>query len=403
MKGRMKKDPVTPKINFASEERGIYEAKIKVIGVGGGGGNAVNRMVSVEMGGIEFIAVNTDLQALRVSKAAVKLQIGAKLTKGLGTGGNPDIGKQSALEDTEKIIDMLEGADMVFITAGLGGGTGTGAAPVIASLAAELGALTVAVVTKPFSFEGRLRAIQAERGLVELRESVDTVITIPNDKLLETVAKDTPLWDAFLIADEVLRQGVQGIADLITVPGLINLDFADVRTIMEGMGMALMGTGVASGEGRAVEAARRAIKSPLLEDLSIDGARGVLINVTGGRSITLHEVNEALNIIHQAADPEANIIFGAVINERMEDEIKITVIATGFEKTTELSVSADTIDITRAYQGGRSPYYSGNPYSSMEMSAMNPGEESPGFGLKNKRDLETLDVPAFLRKQAKSK
>ncbi|MCD6451824.1 MAG: cell division protein FtsZ [Acidobacteria bacterium] len=399
----MKGDPATPKINFALEEKEGYEARIKVIGIGGGGGNAVNRMVSADMRGIEFIAVNTDLQALRASKAAVKLQIGAKLTKGLGTGGNPEIGKQSALEDTEKIIDMLEGADMVFITAGLGGGTGTGAAPVIASLAAELGALTVAVVTKPFSFEGRHRALQAERGLAELKESVDTVITIPNDKLLETVAKDTPLWDAFLIADEVLRQGVQGISDLITIPGLINLDFADVRTIMEGMGMALMGTGVASGENRAVEAARRAIKSPLLEDISIDGARGVLINVTGGRSITLHEVNEALNIIHQAADPEANIIFGAVINEKMEDEIKITVIATGFEQAAELGKKAETIDITRAYQGGGNPFFSGNPGSSGEMPPMSFGEESPGFGLRSKRDLETLDVPAFLRKRAKSK
>jgi cell division protein FtsZ len=310
-------------------------ARIKVIGVGGGGGNAVNRMIQAGIKGIEFMVANTDVQAMRNSLAPVKLQIGGKLTKGLGAGANPEIGKQAALEDTDRILEALSGADMIFITTGMGGGTGTGAAPIIASLAAELGALTVAVVTKPFGFEGKRRRIQAEQGIRSLRETVDTLITIPNERLLNFVERATSLNEAFTIADDILRQAVQGISDLITVPGEINLDFADVKTIMHGMGMALMGTGVSSGEHRAVEAAQRAISSPLLEEASIEGAKGVLINITGGPDMTLFEVHEAASIIQEAADEEANIIFGTVIDPRMGDEVKVTVIATGFDSATK--------------------------------------------------------------------
>jgi cell division protein FtsZ len=327
--------PVDTSIKFLFDEGLRLGACIKVVGVGGGGSNAINRMIDAGLGGVEFLVANTDVQALRQSKAPVKIQIGAKLTKGLGAGANPEIGRQAALEDTEKMIESLEGADMVFVTTGLGGGTGTGAAPIVASLAAELGALTVAVVTKPFAFEGRKRLDQAERGLADLKESVDTVITIPNERLLATLERGTSLFDAFRIADDILRQAVQGISDLIIVPGLINLDFADVKTVMHGMGMALMGTGAATGESRAVEAAKKAISSRLLEDGTIHGARGVLINITGGHDLLLHEVSEASNIIHDAADPEANIIFGAVLDESMKGEIKITVIATGFDKKGE--------------------------------------------------------------------
>ncbi len=306
-------------------------AKIKVIGVGGGGGNAVNRMIEAQLKGIEFISANTDLQALRRSKAPTKLQLGTTLTRGLGAGGDPEVGRKSALEDTERILELLDGADMVFITAGLGGGSGTGAAPIIASLAAEIGALTVAVVTKPFTFEGRRRLQLAERGTEELRGAVDTLITIPNERLLSFVDRGTPLAEAFLIADDVLRQAVQGISDLITVPGEINVDFADVKTIMTGMGMALMGTGIARGENRALEAAQRAISSPLLEETSIDGAKGVLLNISGGRDLTLHEVAEAARVIAEAVDEEANIISGMVIDDDLADEMKVTVIATGFD------------------------------------------------------------------------
>ncbi len=304
-------------------------AKIKVIGVGGGGGNAVNRMIQAGIAGIEFMVANTDLQAMQTSLAPTKLQLGAKLTKGLGAGANPDIGRQAALEDTDRILEALSGADMIFIATGMGGGTGTGAAPIIASLAAEIGALTVAVVTKPFNFEGKKRRVQAEQGIRALRDTVDTLITIPNERLLNFVERGTSLNEAFQIADDILRQAVQGISDLITVPGEINLDFADVKTIMHGMGMALMGTGVSSGEHRAVEAAQRAISSPLLEEASIEGAKGVLINITGGPDLTLFEVNEAASIIQEAADEEANIIFGTVIDPRMGDDVKVTVIATG--------------------------------------------------------------------------
>ncbi|MCU1223275.1 MAG: cell division protein FtsZ [Edaphobacter sp.] len=306
-------------------------AKIKVIGVGGGGNNAVNRMIAAKVEGVEFIAANTDVQALQVSNAPVKLQLGVKLTSGLGAGANPDVGRRAALEDSDKIIEALEGADMVFVTAGLGGGTGTGAAPVIASLASEMGALTVAVVTRPFAFEGKRRMMQAERGMQELLESVDTVIVIPNEKLL-AVAKDAGFFESFRIADDVLRQGVQGISDIITIPGVINRDFADVKTTMAGMGYAVMGTAMRSGANRAVEAAMAAMASPLLEAGAIDGARGILINITGSSSLKLSEVNEASTIIQNAAHEDANIIFGAVQDETMGDEVKITVIATGFKQ-----------------------------------------------------------------------
>ena len=306
-------------------------ARIKVIGVGGGGGNAVNRMISARVEGVEFIVANTDRQALQLSQAPVKLQLGTKLTSGLGAGANPDVGRKAALEDSEKIIEALEGADMVFVTAGLGGGTGTGAAPVIASLASEMGALTVGVVTRPFAFEGKRRMAQAERGMQELLDSVDTMIVIPNEKLL-AVAKDAGFFESFRIADDVLRQGVQGISDIITIPGIINRDFADVKTTMAGMGYAVMGTAVRGGTNRAVEAAQAAMASPLLEDGAIDGARGILINISGSSSLKLSEVNEASTLIQNAAHEEANIIFGAVLDESMKDEVKITVIATGFRK-----------------------------------------------------------------------
>ncbi|HKQ97458.1 MAG TPA: cell division protein FtsZ, partial [Candidatus Polarisedimenticolia bacterium] len=328
------KDPAsTPRISF--DEARAVGANIKVIGVGGGGSNAVNRMITSNLQGVEFMVANTDIQALKTSKAPLKIQIGAKMTKGLGAGSNPDVGRQAALEDSEKIIEALQGADMVFITSGLGGGTGTGAVPIIASLASELGALVVGVVTKPFAFEGKKRHDQAEEGLKELHNSVDTVICIPNEKLLNSVDKQMPLGAAFLFADDVLRQAVQGISDLITIPGEINLDFADVRTIMSGMGMALMGTGIASGPNRAMEAAQRAISSPLLEDATIDGARGILINITGGTDMTLHEVAEASSLVQRTADAEANIIFGTVIDREMTDQVKITVIATGFVREEE--------------------------------------------------------------------
>jgi cell division protein FtsZ len=308
-----------------------HGARIKVIGVGGGGNNAVNRMIAANVVGVEFIAANTDVQALQMSNAPVKLQLGVKLTSGLGAGANPDVGRRAALEDSEKIIEALEGADMVFVTAGLGGGTGTGAAPVIASLASEMGALTVAVVTRPFAFEGKRRMQQAERGMQELLESVDTVIVIPNEKLL-AVAKDAGFFESFRIADDVLRQGVQGISDIITIPGVINRDFADVKTTMAGMGYAVMGTAMRSGANRAVEAAMAAMASPLLESGAIDGAKGILINITGSSSLKLTEVNEASSIIQNAAHEDANIIFGAVQDETMGDEVKITVIATGFKQ-----------------------------------------------------------------------
>jgi len=331
------------------EEETTVGARIKVIGVGGGGSNAVNRMVQVGLDGVQFIVANTDVQALRTNVAPVKVQIGSKLTKGLGAGADPNVGRSAALEDTDKLIQAMDGADMIFVTTGLGGGTGTGAAPVIASLASELGALTVAVVTRPFKFEGRKRQIQAERGLEALRDCVDTIITIPNERLLTIIDRTTPLLEAFATADDVLRQAIQGISDLIMVAGMINLDFADVKTIMAGMGFAMMGTGVAEGQDRAVEAARRAISSPLLEGASVTGARGVIINVTGGPDLSLVEVSEASSIVQEAADEDANIIFGAVVDPTLKGTVKITVIATGFGPPMSIRPSATQtpIDMTQ--------------------------------------------------------
>jgi len=306
-------------------------ARIKVVGVGGGGGNAVSRMVQAGLSGVEFMVANTDAQALRSNPAPVKIQIGSKLTKGLGAGADPNVGRQAALEDTDALISALSGADMVFVTTGLGGGTGTGAAPVIASLATELGALTIAVVTKPFRFEGKKRLTQAALGLEALRDAVDTVITIPNERLLTVIDRQTSMLDAFVTADDVLRQAIQGISDLILVPGIINLDFADVKTIMSGMGVAMMGTAMGDGPTRAVDAANRAVSSPLLEDANVNGARGVIVNVTGGPDMSLMEVNDALSIIQEAAHEDANIIFGAVVDPTLVGKVKITVIATGFD------------------------------------------------------------------------
>src|SRR6184192_1154009 len=324
-------------------------AKIKVIGLGGGGGNAVSRMMAAQFTGVEFIVANTDMQALRNSPAPVKVQLGSKLTQGLGAGSNPDVGRNAALEDPEAITRLLEGADMVFITAGLGGGTGTGSAPVVASLARDLGILTVAVVTKPFTFEGRKRMLQAEAGVDALRGVVDTLISIPNQRLLSVVDRGTPLLEAFRVADSVLQQAVQGISDLILVPGLVNLDFADVRTIMSGMGMAMMGTGTGRGEHRALDAAQKAVASPLLDDTSIQGARGILINFTGGADLSIHEVEEAARIVQEAAHEDANIIFGAVIDPHMTDEVRMTVIATGFaERKETVGVGGKVVDLPRA-------------------------------------------------------
>jgi cell division protein FtsZ len=317
------------RVDFSEDLR--QGAVIKVIGVGGGGGNAVNRMIAANVKGVGFLAANTDAQALQASAAPVKLQLGAKLTKGLGAGANPEIGRQAALEDTDKIIEALDGADMVFVTAGLGGGTGTGGAPIVASLARELGALTVAVVTKPFSFEGKRRMMQAVQGLAELSQAVDTVICIPNERLMQYVDKGTSFFEAFRIADDILRQGVQGISDIITITGIINRDFADIKTIMEGMGYAVMGTAEASGENRAVEATNKAMASPLLEDASIEGAQGILLNITGSNKLTLYEVHEASSLVQKAAAENANIIFGAVHDESMNDKVKVTVIATGIK------------------------------------------------------------------------
>lgn len=325
--GETNMEDITNNVNFGIEQANL--AKIKVVGVGGGGGNAVNRMIDAGVQGVDFIAVNCDAQALILSKAQTKLQIGEKLTKGLGAGANPEIGQKAAEESVDEITEKLKGADMVFVTAGMGGGTGTGAAPVVAECAKKAGALTVGVVTKPFSFEGKRRMNQAEAGIVNLKDKVDTLITIPNDRLLQVIDRRTSMLDAFKIADDVLRQGVQGISDLIAVPGIINADFADVKTIMSDAGSALMGIGTAKGDNGAVSAAEAAIKSPLLE-ASIEGARGVLFNITGGKDLSLVDVTEASNIITETVDPEANIIFGAVIDEKLQDEIRVTVIATGF-------------------------------------------------------------------------
>ncbi len=414
------------RICFNEEARN--DARIKVIGVGGGGNNAVNRMIDSGMEHIEFIVANTDLQALRMSRAATKIQLGVKLTNGLGAGANPEIGRKAALEDSDKIIEVLEGADMVFVTAGLGGGTGTGAAPIIASLASEMGALTVAVVTKPFAFEGKRRMQQAERGISELMESVDTTIVIPNEKLL-AVAENAGFFESFRIADDILRQGVQGISDIITIPGIINRDFADVRAIMAGMGYAVMGTATAAGEHRTVEAAQRAIASPLLEAGAIDGARGILINITGSNSLKLAEVQQACTIIQGASHEDANIIFGAVLDEKMKDAVKITVIATGFKEEdigrARRHQTCDPVILSREVSRQRDPFREPEPVAEPEpvfvpepafepdpapiafqelATASAPhAEVIPLDAMRSappSYQVEDLDIPAFLRKRS---
>jgi cell division protein FtsZ len=431
MSDQQKKADGEVRIQFNEDPR--TNAKIKVIGVGGGGGNAVNRMICAGVEGVEFVVANTDLQALQMSRAPVKIQLGTKLTNGLGAGANPEMGRRGALEDADKIIEALEGADMVFVTTGLGGGTGTGAAPIIASLASEMGALTVAVVTKPFAFEGRRRMAQAERGLAELIDSIDTTIVIPNEKLL-AVAQNAGFFESFRIADDILRQAVQGISDIITIPGIINRDFADVKTIMAGMGYAVMGTAVAKGERRATDAAQAAISSPLLEAGAIDGARGILINITGSSSLKLAEVNEASTIIQSAAHEDANIIFGAVQDEKMKDDLKITVIATGFkndvparkDRTVNAAQAAiSTARTASAYQVQQSPTvprvmnathiphvphgsqmaaHAATAQSGAPTRVMAPTRESPNLAtmtesIRTAVEQDDLDVPAFIRKR----
>ena len=383
------------RMNFEIEEDMMLGAEIRVIGVGGGGGNAVNSMISAGIEGVKFVAANTDLQALATSLAPSKLQLGAKLTKGLGAGANPEVGRKAANEDSTRIAEAIQGTDLLFITAGLGGGTGTGAAPVIANIAKEMGILTVGVVTKPFPFEGQRRMRQAEEGLRELRDNVDTLITIPNQRLLGVVDRKTTLLESFRMADDILRQAVAGIADLVTVPGLVNVDFADVRTVMSRMGRAVMGVGIARGDNRAVEAAGRAISSPLLEDGSIDGAQGVLINVTCGPDLSLQEANEAANIVQKAVAEDAQIIWGTVIRPEQQDEIMITVIATGFEE--------------RAVAGARPPQRAQQPRVMRERELETPTfrrdqiKKAVGMDftvLESDLDSADLDIPTFLRRQA---
>ena len=365
------------------EESGLMidgTATIKVIGVGGGGTNAVNRMVDSGIRGVEFVAVNTDRQALLLSKAASKIQIGEKITRGLGAGANPDIGAQAAEESKSEITEALRGADMVFVTAGMGGGTGTGAAPIVAACAKEMGILTIGVVTKPFTFEGKKRLSQADRGIESLKSKVDTLVVIPNDKLLQVIDRKTSIVEAFKMADDVLRQGVQGISDLIAVPGLVNLDFADVKTIMLNTGMAHMGIGRASGESRAEEAAKQAVQSPMLET-SIEGARGVIINITGGTNLGLHEVNTAAELVQRSVDPEANIIFGAVIDETLEEDIVITVIATGFED--EERNKLNSMPVNKIVDKAWEQTIKANPAPAIE---------------NNNNQANDLDIPSFLRK-----
>ncbi len=383
-------------MSFRFEEEPERPAKIKVIGIGGGGSNAVSRMATSDFRGVEFVVINTDAQALKASPVSNKLQIGEKLTKGLGAGSNPEIGRKAAIEDTDKMLSILEGCDMVFITSGLGGGTGTGASPIVANLAKEMGILTVAVVTKPFQFEGRVRARQAEDGLMELKAAVDTLIVIPNQRLLNVVERQTSFLDAFRIADSILQQAAQGISDLVVIPGLINLDFADVRTIMAEKGLALMGTGTASGENRATEAANRAINSPLLENVSIEGSKGVLINITGSSNLSLYEVNEASSAIFEAAHPDAHVIFGAVVDEKMADEVKVTVIATGFDAVakTKMDEGSKAIDFQQIH--GKSlerPTY-------LRKKSAKSQESKPDQLILRAFDEEDLEIPTFLRRQA---
>jgi cell division protein FtsZ len=392
----------------------IEGARIKVIGVGGGGGNAVNTMIAAGLPGIDFLAANTDAQALRTNLAPVKLQLGERLTRGLGAGGNPEVGKRAALEDVERLAEHLGGADMIFVTAGMGGGTGTGAAPVVAKVGKELGCLTVGVVTKPFIFEGKRRAKQADEGLRELKASVDTLITIPNQRLLAVAGRNSSIVETFKKADDVLLQAVRGIADLVTVHGLINLDFADVRAIMAEMGMAMMGAAISAGENRAVEAAQHAISSPLLEDVSIKGARGVLINITGGPTLSLHEVNEAATLVQEEADDDANIIFGAVIDEHMGDEVRITVIATGFgsfdrarEPIRPVERETERADARRAGVVRELPKEGGRRV--VRLGMIEDGD-NPRFVPRGENEGEPAgdgggadsqyDIPTFLRKQA---
>ncbi|GAB3793583.1 cell division protein FtsZ [Virgibacillus kimchii] len=368
-------------------------ATIKVIGVGGGGNNAVNRMIEHGVEGVEFIAVNTDAQALNLSKAEVKVQIGSKLTRGLGAGANPEVGKKAAEESKEQLEEVLQGADMIFVTAGMGGGTGTGAAPVIAQVAKDLNALTVGVVTRPFSFEGRRRSTHAITGIDTLKSNVDTLIVIPNDRLLEIVDKNTPMLEAFREADNVLRQGVQGISDLIAKPGLINVDFADVKTIMYDKGSALMGIGVATGETRATEAAKKAISSPLLET-SIDGAHGILMNITGGINLSLYEVQEAADLVTSAADEEVNVIFGSVINENLKDEIVVTVIATGFDEATKKP--------NRTPKTER-PVVGHNQHAATRANDEPPREQRESVQQQRPRQEDELDIPTFLRNRNRNR
>ena len=372
-------------------------AKIKVIGVGGGGGNAVNTMIASCLQGVDFINANTDAQALGVSSAPVKIQIGSQITKGLGAGSDPEIGKQSALESRDEIRPYLEGADMIFITAGMGGGTGTGAAPVIAEIARECSILTIAVVTKPFQFEGKKRNMQAEEGIEQLREKVDTLIVVPNQRLLSLGGRNLSLLEAFKKADDILYQAVNGISDLILVPGLINLDFADVRSVMSNMGMAIMGTGIASGENRAVEAAQRAISSPLLEDNTIQGAHGILLNITGGSDMSLYEVNEASSLIQEEADEDANIIFGTVIDQNMEDEIRITVIATGFDDFARKK--NDSVGNVTRFRGVGGREDLATPTFIRRERKLNSGEIAV-VGLGDETENMDIQIPTFLRRQA---
>jgi cell division protein FtsZ len=370
-------------------------AKIKVIGVGGGGGNAVNTMISSSLHGVDFINANTDAQALGVSNSPIKIQIGAQITKGLGAGSNPEIGRQSALESRDEIRPYLEGADMIFITAGMGGGTGTGATPVIAEIARECSILTIAVVTKPFQFEGKKRNIQAEEGIAQLRETVDTLIVVPNQRLLSLGGRNLSLLEAFKKADDILYQAVKGISDLILVPGLINLDFADVKSVMSNMGMAIMGTGVASGENRAVEAAQRAISSPLLEDNTIQGAHGILLNITGGPDMSLYEVNEASSLIQEEADDDANIIFGTVIDQNMHDEIRITVIATGFDDFMKKKESLGNV----THLGGYRREDLSTPTFMRREKTQNHANVA-AMSINGETENMDIQIPTFLRRQA---
>jgi cell division protein FtsZ len=400
------------------EQQNSLAARIKVIGIGGGGGNAVNTMIGSRLSGVDFMVANTDAQSLQASQAPVRIQLGSMVTKGLGAGANPEIGRRAALEDQEQIREYLEGSDMIFITAGMGGGTGTGGAPVLARVARDVGALTVGVVTKPFIFEGKKRMHQAEEGIEELKASVDTLIVIPNQRLLSIAAKTTTMLEAFHKADDVLLQAVRGISDLIITPGLINLDFADVRTVMAEMGLALMGAAAASGENRAIEAAQKAISSPLLEDISIQGARGVLINITGGPDLCLHEVNEAASMIQEEAHDDANIIFGAVIDENMTDEIRITVIATGFGEVKEEKKAApppapstNVSNIANATQKNRkvvhlgtivddldTPTWQRKKAGSDEIETVTLSKSNFEFS-GNQDEDDKYDIPTFLRRQ----